>query len=52
MKIFHFFSPPAESGSEVSFDIQWFQPPPDRSCEDQTVIIPIKFSITTEPTND
>jgi hypothetical protein len=30
--IFCWFSPPVESGSRVSSDMKWFQPPPDRSC--------------------
>jgi hypothetical protein len=30
--IYFWFSPPGESGSEVSSGIKWFQPPPDFSC--------------------
>ncbi|MCI68588.1 hypothetical protein A2U01_0089849, partial [Trifolium medium] len=29
----------------VSSGIKWFQPPPDRSCGDQSVVLPTKSSV-------
>ncbi|MCI81732.1 hypothetical protein A2U01_0103006, partial [Trifolium medium] len=37
-------TPPVKSGSGVSSGIKWFQPPPDCSCWNRTVVLPTKFS--------
>jgi hypothetical protein len=46
VKLFFFLLlPPVEFSSRVSSGIKWFQPSPDCSFGDQTVVIPTKFSV-------